>query len=80
MPGGRHRRNVFALKNSRLDVTSFDVMDGAVFGFGPTQSGLDHQSGAGPARAGAAAAGEAATAARAAAAAGAARARRARKI
>lgn len=48
MPGGRHRRNVFALKNSRLDVTSFDVMDGAVFGFGPTQSGLDHQSGAGP--------------------------------
>ena len=48
LPGGRHRRNVFALKNSRLDVTSFDVMDGAAFGFGPTQSGLDHQSGAGP--------------------------------
>ena len=48
MAGGRHRRNVFALRNSRLDVTSFDVMDGAVFGFGPTRSGLTIRAGREP--------------------------------
>lgn len=42
-----HRRNVFALV-SRLDVTSFDVMDGAAFGFGPTRSDLTIRAGRDP--------------------------------
>ena len=33
---------------SRLDVTSFDVMDGAAFGFGPTRSGLTIRAGRDP--------------------------------
>ena len=45
--GGVHRRNVFALV-SRLDVTSFDVMDGAAFGFGPTRSDLTIRAGRDP--------------------------------
>lgn len=44
---GVHRRNVFALV-SRLDVTSFDVMDGAAFGFGPTRSDLTIRAGRDP--------------------------------
>lgn len=47
MCGGVHRRNVFALV-SRLDVTSFDVMDGAAFGFGPTRSDLTIRAGRDP--------------------------------
>lgn len=45
--GEVHRRNVFALV-SRLDVTSFDVMDGAAFGFGPTRSDLTIRAGRDP--------------------------------
>jgi hypothetical protein len=45
--GGVHRRNVFALV-SRLDVTSFDAMDGAAFGFGPTRSDLTIRAGRDP--------------------------------
>jgi hypothetical protein len=45
--GGAHRRNVFAL-SARLDVTSFDVMDGAAFGFGPNRSGLTIRAGRDP--------------------------------
>ena len=45
--GGVHQRNVFALV-SRLDVTSFDVMDGAAFGFGPTRSDLTIRAGRDP--------------------------------
>lgn len=33
---------------SRLDVTSFDVMDGAAFGFGPTRSDLTIRAGRDP--------------------------------
>lgn len=43
-----HQRNVFALASPRLGMTSFDVMDGTVFGFGPTQSGLTIRAGRDP--------------------------------
>lgn len=43
-----HRRNVFALASPRLGMTSFDVMDGTVLGFGLTQSGLTIRAGRDP--------------------------------
>ena len=43
-----HQRNVFALASPRLGMTSFDVMDGTVLGFGPTQSGLTIRAGRDP--------------------------------
>lgn len=43
-----HQRNVFALASPRLGMTSFDVMDGTGFGFGPTQSGLTIRAGRDP--------------------------------
>ena len=43
LPDALHQRNVFVLDAPRRDVTSFDAMDGAAFGFGPY-----HQSGTGP--------------------------------
>lgn len=43
-----HQRNVFALASPRLGMTSFDVMDGTVLGFGLTQSGLTIRAGRDP--------------------------------
>ena len=43
-----HQRNVFALASPRLGMTSFDVMDGTVLGFGPTQSSLTTRAGRDP--------------------------------
>lgn len=48
VPGALHQRNVFTLDAPRRDVTSFDVMDGAVFGFGLTQSDLTIRAGRAP--------------------------------
>jgi hypothetical protein len=42
-----HRHNVFA-PHEGLDMTSFEVMDGAVFGFGPTLSDLTIRAGRDP--------------------------------
>jgi len=42
-----HQRNV-ALASPRLGMTSFDVMDGTVLGFGLTQSGLTIRAGRDP--------------------------------
>lgn len=44
--GRVHQRNVFTLLAARLDIASFDVMDGIVLGFGPTQSSLTTRAGA----------------------------------
>lgn len=48
LPDALHQRNVFVLDAPRRDVTSFDAMDGAAFGFGPTRSGLTIRAGRDP--------------------------------
>ena len=48
LPDALHQRNVFVLDAPRRDVTSFDAMDGAAFGFGPTRSDLTIRAGRDP--------------------------------
>jgi hypothetical protein len=49
MGGAWHQHNVFApVWCPGLGVTSFDVMNGTVFGFGPNQSGLIIRAGREP--------------------------------
>ena len=48
LPDALHQRNVFVLDAPRRDVTSFDAMDGAAFGFGPTRSDLTIRAGRNP--------------------------------